>query len=253
MLTPPFAVHEVEWTPDRLRRFWAYFATSPHIERAYFSSHSGDAVIAFAARHAPLVGGARVLDYGCGPGFLLERLLRRGVNAEGLEFSSETLEKATARCGMYPAFAGITLAERLPSPLPSGSMDVVFLVEVIEHLLPVEVDATLADVARLLRPGGSLVLTTPHDEDIESSRTMCPDCGCVFHPWQHVGSYTTASLLPLLARHGIAPVVCRATTLGGTAAGRTVRRLLAGLQRVLSRKPAANQPHLVCVGRKAAP
>lgn len=250
-MTDLFAVHDVDWTPERLQRFWAFFAESAGAERAYFSSHSGDAIIAFASRHVPLSTAGRVLDYGCGPGFLLTRLLARGVQAEGLEFSTATRQKALDRCAGSPRFGGITHAERLPSPVPSDSIDVVFLIEVLEHLLPQQVDATLDDVARILRPGGHLVLTTPHNEDIESSRTICPDCGCVFHPWQHVGSYTTRSLADLVSRHDLQPIVCRATTLGGTAAGRTVRALRRIAGRMIGGDGSAGaEPHLVCIARK---
>ena len=253
LLIDPYKVHDVEWTPDRLQRFWAYFAQSAHVERAYFSSHSGNAIIAFAERHVRLAGATRVLDYGCGPGFLLERLLARGIRAEGLEFSTVTLEQARIRCASYAQFGGVTRAERLPSPVPASSIDVVFLLEVIEHLLPDQVGATLDDVSRILRPGGYLILTTPHNEDIESSRTICPDCGCVFHPWQHVGSYNTSSLPPLLAQHGLATVVCRATTLGGTAIGRAVRGARSLVERMVRGRSAnASAPHLVSVSRKSS-
>jgi SAM-dependent methyltransferase len=247
-----FAIHDVDWTPERLKRFWAYISSTPHADRAYFSSHSGDAILEFAVARIPLTAQSRVLDYGCGPGFLLQRLTDRGITAGGLEFSVETLEKARARVGQSPHFAGLTYVERLPSPVPSGSVDIVFLVEVIEHLLPDQIDATLADIARILRPGGYLVLTTPHDEAIERANTICPDCGCVFHPWQHVGSFTTASLRPILERQRLMPVDCVATMLGGSKQGRTLRRIKEAVNYVLTGRAndPAQQPHLACIARK---
>lgn len=239
-----FEIREIEWTPERMSRFWAFFARHPRAERAYFSGHSGEALIALAARHVPLRR-SRVLDYGCGPGFLLERLLRRGIQAAGLEFSPEAVARARQRCQGQPAFGGITLAETVPSPLPAGAADVVFLVEVLEHLPDGYLDATVADVGRVLRPGGWVVASTPHDEDIESAKTVCPDCGSIFHPWQHVRSFTARTLERVFAGHGFEPVVSRATTLGGTWPGRLSRlgrRLLPGM--------AASEPHLVYIGRK---
>jgi SAM-dependent methyltransferase len=244
----PFQVHAVEWTPDRLKRFWAYISSTPYADQAYFSSHSGDAIVVFAAQHVPLDRSNRVLDYGCGPGFLLERLMARGIRAEGLEFSKETLEKARARCGSHPAFGGLTYVDGLPSPIADNSVDVVFLIEVIEHLLPDQVGATLDDIARILRPGGHLVVTTPHNEAIERANTVCPDCGCVFHPWQHVGSYTVASLRALVEAHGLVAKTCVATTLGGTRAGRLFRRIQGTLMG--RQDEPALRPHLACVARK---
>lgn len=251
-MTPTFTIHRVDWTPERLKRFWAYIASTPHADQAYFSSHSGDAIIAFAAARIPLDKATRVLDYGCGPGFLLQRLTARGIKAEGLEFSKETLEKARARVGSSAHFAGLTYVEQLPSPIPSDSVDVIFLIEVIEHLLAAEVDATLKDIARILRPGGYLVLTTPHNEAIERANTICPDCGCVFHPWQHVGSYTAASIRPILERQRLTPIECIATTLGGSTPGRVFRRLQGSIRLLMTGRAGspALQPHLACIARK---
>jgi 2-polyprenyl-3-methyl-5-hydroxy-6-metoxy-1,4-benzoquinol methylase len=251
-LTPSFHVHDVEWTPERLKRFWAYIAGTPHADLAYFSSHSGDAIVAFAAKRIPLNKAARVLDYGCGPGYLLQRLTARGIKAEGLEFSRETLEKARTRCAASPNFGGLTYVEGLPSPVQSNSVDVVFLIEVIEHLLPGQVGATLDDIVRLLRPGGYLVLTTPHNEPIDRANTICPDCGCVFHPWQHVGSYTTVSMRALFQQHGLVEKECVATTLGGSKPGQLFRRVQGALSHLLTGRAndPARQPHLVCIAQK---
>lgn len=238
-----FEAHAVGWTPEQLRRFWAYFGTHA-ADRAYFSSHSGDAVVAFAERYVP-ISRCRVLDYGCGPGFLLDRLLGRGIHAEGLDFSAETVERVRQRCEGHPCFDGVTLAEGVPTPVPVGSKDVVFLVEVLEHLPADYVAVTLEDIRRILRGVGWVVVTTPHDEDIESAKTICPDCGAIFHPWQHVGSYTVPGMTDLLRAHGFEAVVCRATTLGRRWPG----RLAACVRRVLA-PGAVAEPHLVYIGRK---
>lgn len=241
-----FALHEVEWTPEHVRRFWAYVSNSPQADRAYFSSHSGDAIIAFAQRHVPLQG-VRVLDYGCGPGFLLERLLQRGIRAEGLEFSPESIDQVRKRCGDHPLFCGITLAERVPSPIADASVDVVFLVEVLEHLPAKALEETLGDIRRSLRRGGFLVATTPHNEDLEILKTICPDCGCIFHPWQHVNSFTTSLMTNLLQNHGMECVVCTGTTLGGGWPKKVLRLIRQTFSR--NRQPVV-EPHLIYIGRK---
>jgi len=248
LLSDPFVPRELRWTPEHVRRFWSYFAHSAHAEQAYFSSHTGDSLIAFVQRHVPLSSEMRVLDWGCGPGFLVERLMQRGIRAEGLEFSKESVDRARARCERYPGFAGITLAEGIPCPVGDSSVDVVLLVEVLEHLLPEQIAPTLEDIRRILRPGGVLVVTTPHDENIESAKTICPECGLIFHPWQHVGAFTAPRLAHLLDQHGLGTVVCKAMTLGGWGPGRALRVLL----KMLRPDVAGGEPHLVCIGRKRA-
>ncbi|MGH7380725.1 MAG: class I SAM-dependent methyltransferase [Candidatus Methylomirabilales bacterium] len=241
-----FAPHEVEWTPEHVRRFWAYLSNSPQADRTYFSSHSGDAIIAFAQRYVHL-GAGRVLDYGCGPGFLLERLLQRGIRAEGMEFSPESIDQVRKRCGDHPLFGGIALADSVPSPIASQSVDVVFLVEVLEHLPAEQLKLTLDDVRRILHLGGFLVATTPHNEDLDILKTICPDCGCVFHHWQHVNSFTPDSLANVLGAYGMDTLLCKATTFGG----RWPMKVLRFLRRV-ALKPwlAIQQPHLVYIGRR---
>jgi len=241
-----YTPHEAGWTPEQIKRFWAYLSSSPQADRTYFSSHSGDAIIAFAERYVRLAG-RRVLDYGCGPGFLLERLLQRGIRAEGLEFSPESVDQVRKRCGDHPLFGGITLAEQLPSPVADASVDVVFLVEVVEHLPAKALEETLGDIRRILRLGGFLVATTPHNEDLDILETICPDCGCIFHHWQHVNSFTADSLANILGAHGMNVLLCKATTFGG----RWPMKVLRFLRRA-ALKPwfAMQEPHLVYIGRR---
>ena len=63
----------MEWTPERVARFWDYEAQFP--ER-YFTHAHGAAMISRLESH--LQGSARVLDYACGPGHLTAHLLDRG-------------------------------------------------------------------------------------------------------------------------------------------------------------------------------
>jgi SAM-dependent methyltransferase len=242
-----FAPHELRWTPEHVRRFWSYLAGSAQAAQAYFSSHSGDALITDVARRATLAPGARVLDWGCGPGFLVERLLARGFHAQGLEFSKESAEQTRARCGEHPHFEGVVVADGLPGPLAEASVDAVFVVEVLEHLLPAQAAESLDEIRRILRPGGLLVATTPHDEALEAVKTICPDCGAVFHPWQHLASFTARTLTALCARHGFETIACQATTLGRTWSGRAFELL----RRALGRAPGP-EPHLVYIGRRPA-
>lgn len=243
MAAPTFHVRELQWTPEHVRRFWAFLAHSPHAAAAYFSSHSGDALIELVERRVPLAKGQRVLDWGCGPGFLLEKLCARGIEAAGLEFSADSMCQAIERCSRLPSFSGVTAVDRIPTAIPEASFDVVFLVEVIEHLLPEQIDSTLEEINRLLKPGGVVVISTPHNENLAAANTVCPDCGLVFHPWQHVGSFTARALEQLAGSRGFSGVFCAATTIGARSP-----LVVRALRQLLRRK--APQPHLVYIGRR---
>ncbi len=241
-----FEVHPVQWTPDKISRFWAYLTSTPTAEGSYFSGLFGGRILALTAPYIPRHA-KRIVDYGCGPGFLVEQLLRSGLPAEGLEFSDVSAQSARSRCRTYPAFGGVTHIKDLPSPIQTGTVEVLFLVEVIEHLVPAQRDATLKEIQRLLSIGGVLIVTTPHREDLGRVSTICPDCGCVFHPWQHVESFDARRLADLLSQYGFDQVACKATNLEARWYGRilrAVRRLFFG-DRALQ-----NEPHLIYVGRR---
>jgi len=106
-----------------------------------------------AAAPAP----ALILDVGCGDGFAIGVAARRNLAHRfvGLDWSAASLTRAAER--------GLTLLRaELDTGLPvtSGSVDVVIMSEVIEHL--VDTDAAIEEAHRVLKPGGSLLLSTPN-------------------------------------------------------------------------------------------
>jgi methionine biosynthesis protein MetW len=106
---------------------------------------------------AVAVGPRKALDIGCGRGTLLRRLQSACPDCElyGIEISAASAAEA-ATFGIRVVAAGI--ADGLP--FPDGSMDLVVMGEVIEHLF--DPDAALDEVRRVLAPGGTLILTTPN-------------------------------------------------------------------------------------------
>lgn len=102
--------------------------------------------------------GHRVLDVGCGPGFYVAELLERvGVTGAvvGVDVSSDMLNLARSRCGGH---ANVTFMEASATALPldDSSFDAALSVQVMEFVD--DVDAALAELRRVLRPGGQVVL-----------------------------------------------------------------------------------------------
>src|SRR6185437_12793213 len=64
---------QIVWDHDTLVRFWAYHSKFPE---NYFSFQKGADVVRRVKRYIPQE--ASVVDYGCGPGFLLPHLVRAG-------------------------------------------------------------------------------------------------------------------------------------------------------------------------------
>ena len=190
--------HDVVWTPEKIAATWDFFSEILAGSDLYFSSHSGRWIVERADRELRLRG-KRILDFGCGRGDLLAHLFARGIAAGGLEFSEESARTTSERFAGESLFQGIVAG---PSELEDGSFDVVFLVEVIEHLLDDQIPQALAEVHRLLAPGGRVVVTCPNAEHLAADSVRCPDCGAVFHRWQHLRSLDPASVSALFVRHG---------------------------------------------------
>jgi SAM-dependent methyltransferase len=98
--------------------------------------------------------GKRVLDLGCRSGALTRHFLD-GNDVVGLDVDAAALSKAEA-LGIQPVQANV----EEPLPFEDASFDAVVAGELFEHLqFP---DALVAEVARVLRPGGVLVGSVPN-------------------------------------------------------------------------------------------
>jgi SAM-dependent methyltransferase len=101
-------------------------------------------------------GRQRIVDVGCGEGtatYLVKRLDPANT-VIGIDWSAMALAQARAR-GVLVVQGGID-----GLPLPDASVDVVIMSELIEHL--VDTDAAAEEARRVLRPGGTLLLSTPN-------------------------------------------------------------------------------------------
>ena len=103
------------------------------------------------------LAGLSILDVGCGGGLLCEPLTRLGARVTGLDASPEAVEAARAHAGQ----SGLDITYRtgtLDDPEVAGPYDAVIASEVIEHVPDPAV--LIAGIARVLRPGGTVVVTT---------------------------------------------------------------------------------------------
>jgi 2-polyprenyl-6-hydroxyphenyl methylase/3-demethylubiquinone-9 3-methyltransferase len=102
--------------------------------------------------------GKAVLDLGCAGGFMAEALADRGAQVTGIDPAEEAIAAArahaaaTGRAIRYDTGMGEAL------PYPDAGFDAVVCVDVLEHVQ--DLDRVLAEVARVLKPGGLFLFDT---------------------------------------------------------------------------------------------
>lgn len=105
------------------------------------------------------VAGRRVVDVGCGAGELVRWLRERGADVVGVEcgeiMRGRALEADPDHIGDYVDGVGQDL------PLDDDSCDVVIYSYSLHHVPADDMDAALAEVRRVLRPGGTLYVVEP--------------------------------------------------------------------------------------------
>ncbi len=114
-----------------------------------------------------LRAGERVLDMGCGAGRHAFEMYRRGADVIALDQDADELSTvsewfaAMREEGGIPegAEADVKQGDALNLPFPDGEFDRVVAAEVLEHIP--DDDAAIAELVRVLRPGGTIAVTVP--------------------------------------------------------------------------------------------
>lgn len=145
-------------------------------------------------RALPPAGDA--LDLGCGDGRLTaelkaERLVAADVSPVALGRASRRLPEATP----------VELRPDAPLPLEDASFDLVVCAETIEHVRDVQL--FLSEARRVLRPGGTLAVTTPANGRLTALRSLLLGWEATHDPLSsHLRSFTRRSLRRLLEEMG---------------------------------------------------
>ena len=231
-------IEPLVWTDELVSSIWEYYSTRPEM---YFTNLFGDRILEETMQYIPQ--GAVVCDYGCGAGFLLKRLVERR-KASGIDYTRANLEKATEMIGIHRNLMGIHHISETENL--GGTFDAIYFVETIEHLLGHHISPTMEKMHHLLKPGGVIICTTPHDEDLSEQEIYCPITRKKFHRYQHVRSFTKENLRIDFENHGFDHIVSFGTDF-------TARGFKAQLKSRVREHLGRKNPHLVCIVKRPKP
>lgn len=228
----------LEWTPELVREFWQHYAKNR--QEDYFTNLFGDRIMEITSRY--YAADAAICDYGCGSGFLLEHILK-SHRAAGFDFTPQNIDATRKRIGHMPNL--IDLFSVGDAKKVGPQFDVLYVVETVEHVLEPDLDLFFASLGELLKPRGTIIVTTPCNEDLQANTVFCPCCNHTFHRWQHVRTFDEVSISAFMSRGGFISEKAFATDFSAKTPWRKFKSWL----RPLFRRP---NPHLVYVGRKPA-
>lgn len=150
----------------------------------------------------------RVLDLGCSPGHLGMALVMHGFEVEGIDLNTGWLVKYAPGWAERLRVRQADV-ERESIPHPDGVFDLVLFTEVLEHVAVEDPLKILREIRRVLRPGGSMLLSTPNIANVSNILALARGRNVFWAPTLFYGSldrhnreYTPREVVALMDRSG---------------------------------------------------
>ncbi len=137
----------------------------------------------------------RWLDVGCSAGFILAAADEAGFEAYGCDIDPTGLAYCEREFGIKNLYHGLIH----DAGFPSAYFDVVTLYDVLEHVC--DLNATVAELRRILAPGGIIEIWTPDVGHWRRPRAL--DRWSAILPSKHLYYFDVQTLTRLVARHGL--------------------------------------------------
>ncbi|WP_319229728.1 methyltransferase domain-containing protein [Draconibacterium orientale] len=136
----------------------------------------------------------RILDVGCGRAWGAQHLCPENYEVISMDIS---LENTTEALKIYPfKNHSAVVADVFSLPFNENTFDYIIASEIIEHVI--DPKAFIENLIRALKPGGTLIVTTPYKEKIKYS--LCVHCNKLTPLHAHIHSFDEKILSSLYTR-----------------------------------------------------
>jgi SAM-dependent methyltransferase len=190
---------KIVWNAVNVAFFWNSYLGNPRNHGAWMSEGSGEAIIRRMKKILPskfLSDPKSICDWGCGTGNFAKTFTAKGHAVIGLD-QKEVVSQIPRDSDKFIGISDSTV-------INDEELDLVYALEVIEHIIDSEIQRTFSEWRRILKKSGYLLLTTPNDENLEENSIFCPNCETQFHTVQHVRSLSVSSISKMLEINGFA-------------------------------------------------
>lgn len=138
-----------------------------------------------------------LLDVGCGCAYIAKHFINSGTRVVSLDVAQANAEKALKK---YPSDNhAAVVADVFALPFKENTFDCIVASEIIEHT--VDPHAFVEALKRVLKPGGTLIISTPYKEKIEYS--LCIHCNCKTPKNAHLHSFDKNNMRSLHSTSGL--------------------------------------------------
>jgi len=235
------------WTSERISRFWDLVAEEPRLHHLYFSRGFAENIINLARMYGLSHGD--ILDYGSGPGYLCNQLVRSGYNTTAIEHSPSSAERTNNLLKSEPNWRGCFVRDLIQDDLFAKKFEWIFSVETFEHLRDEWIESYFMDLNKFLSKDGFLFITTPNSEYLDDQLIICPCCEKKFHRWGHMRTVLPELLRGLVSEYGFNVELCQGVNLDKIVQPKnnaldpflTLQEMMAGTE---------IRPHLILIAKK---